>query len=320
MKRVAVLTSGGDAPGMNAAVRAVVRKGIYHGIRIYGVERGFAGLINGSPLNPLWLGSVADIIHRGGTILLTTRTPEFTAAANQEKAADYLKAEGIDGLVIIGGGGSLCGALALQRRGIKVVGIPATIDNDIAGTSSSIGFDTAVNTIVDAINRLRDTATSHERIFVVEVMGRESGFIALAAGLAGGAETVLVPEIDYQLPEICRRLMAGMERGKLHSIILVAEGAASGYQISEEIKEITGLETRVTVLGHLQRGGSPTAADRILASQMGAEAIERLRNGESGQMIALEGGKLVGVPLKDILDVGKAFPEENYRLTRILSI
>ena len=286
---------------------------------IYGVERGFAGLINGSPLNPLWLGSVADIIHRGGTILLTTRKPEFTAAANQEKAADYLKAEGIDGLVIIGGGGSLCGALALQRRGIKVVGIPATIDNDIAGTSSSIGFDTAVNTIVDAINRLRDTATSHERIFVVEVMGRESGFIALAAGLAGGAETVLVPEIDYQLPEICRRLMAGMERGKLHSIILVAEGAASGYQISEEIKEITGLETRVTVLGHLQRGGSPTAADRILASQMGAEAIERLRNGESGQMIALE-GKLVGVPLKDILDVGKAFPEENYRLTRILSI
>ena len=279
---------------MNAAVRAVVRKGIYHGSGSTGWS-GFAGLINGLPLNPLWLGSVADIIHRGH---YSINYPDagIYRGGQPEKAADYLKAEGIDGLVIIGGGAPSTGALALQRRGIKVVGIPATIDNDIAGTSSSIGFDTAVNTIVDAINRLRDTATSHERIFVVEVMGRESGFIALAAGLAGGAETVLVPEIDYQLPEICRRLMAGMERGKLHSIILVAEGAASGYQISEEIKEITGLETRVTVLGHLQRGGSPTAADRILASQMGAEAIERLRNGESGQMIALEGESWSGFP------------------------
>ena len=305
---------------MNAAIRAVVRKGIYHGINMYGVERGFTGLINGTPLCPLGLGSVADIIHRGGTILLTARSPEFTEAANQDKAAKHLKSEGIDGLVIIGGGGSFRGALALQERGIKVIGIPATIDNDIPGTNSSIGFDTAVNTIVDAINRLRDTATSHERVFVIEVMGRDSGFIALAAGLAGGAESVLVPEIDYQLADICRRLMAGIQRGKLHSIILVAEGAASGCFIAEQIKKRTGLETRVTVLGHLQRGGSPTAADRILASQMGAEAVEMLRNNNSGLMVGLRGAELVGVPMEEIFTAGKPFPKNSYRLTRILSI
>ncbi len=305
---------------MNAAIRAIVRKGIYHGIDIYGVERGFAGLINGTPLCPLGLGSVADVIHRGGTILLTARAPEFTESANQDKAAKYLKAQGIDDLVIIGGGGSFRGALALQERGINVAGVPATIDNDIPGTSSTIGFDTAVNTIVDAINRLRDTATSHERVFVIEVMGRDSGFIALAAGLAGGAESIVVPEIDYDLPDICRRLMEGIKRNKLHSIILVAEGAAGGYFISEQINRRTGLETRVTVLGHLQRGGSPTAADRILASQMGAEAVEMLRDNISGQMVGLREGELVGVPMEEIFTAGKPFPEKSYQLTRILSI
>ncbi len=320
MKKIAVLTSGGDAPGMNAAIRAVVRKGIYHGISMYGVERGFSGLLSGAPLLTLGLGSVADIIHRGGTILLTARVPEFTAAENQDKAVKFLESMGIDGLVIIGGGGSFRGALALQELGVKVVGVPATIDNDIPGTSRSIGFDTAVNTIVDAINRLRDTATSHERIFVIEVMGRSSGFIALAAGLAGGAESVLVPEIEYRLGDICRRLMAGIGRGKLHSIILVAEGAASGYFIGEQIKKRTGLETRITVLGHIQRGGSPTAADRILASQMGAEAVEMLRNNNSGQMIGLKAGLLTGVPMEEVFVAGKPFPEKDYRLTSILSI
>ncbi|HHX87187.1 MAG TPA: 6-phosphofructokinase [Firmicutes bacterium] len=320
MKNLAVLTSGGDAPGMNAAIRAVVRKGIYHGLNMFGIERGFAGLINGTRMCPLGLGSVADIIHRGGTILLTARAPEFTESAVQDKAAEYLRAKGIDGLIIIGGGGSFRGALALQERGIKVAGIPASIDNDIPGTNCSIGFDTAVNTIVDAINRLRDTATSHERVFVIEVMGRDSGFIALAAGLAGGAESVLVPEVSYQLSDICRRLMAGIQRGKLHSIILVAEGAASGYFIGEEIKKRTGLETRVTVLGHLQRGGSPTAADRILASQMGAEAVTFLRNYKSGLITGIRGGELIGAPMEEIFTAGKPFPERNYRLTRILSI
>ncbi len=320
LKKIAVLTSGGDAPGMNAAVRAVVRKGIYHGIKMCGVGRGFTGLLSDTPPIPLALGSVADIIHRGGTILLTARAPEFARPASQERAVEHLKKEGIDGLVIIGGGGSFQGALALHERGIKVVGVPATIDNDIPGTNSTIGFDTAVNTIIDAINRLRDTATSHERVFVIEVMGRASGFIALAAGLAGGAESVLVPEIDYQLGAICRRLMAGVERGKLHSIILVAEGAASGYFIGEQIRNRTGLETRVTVLGHLQRGGSPTAADRILASQMGAEAVEMLRRGKSGLMVGMKAGKLIGVPMAGLSTAKKPFPKGNYRLTQILSI
>ena len=319
MRRIAVMTSGGDAPGMNATIRAVVRKAIYHQVEVYGIHRGFAGLVNGDAFCRLESGSVADIIHRGGTMLLTARAPEFKEPAVQDKALLHLQEAGIEGLVVIGGDGSFRGAVALQRKGFKTIGIPGTIDNDIAGSDSSIGFDTAVNTVLDAINRLRDTATSHERIFVIEVMGRTTGFIALAAGLAGGAESILVPEIDYDLDDICRRLTRGIQRGKLHSIILVAEGAASAFYIGGEIKNRLGLETRVTVLGHLQRGGTPTAADRILASRMGAAAVDFLREGKSGLMVAYQAGDITPVPLEKVLSAGKSFPVNLYQLTRVLS-
>ncbi len=319
MHKLAVITSGGDAPGMNAAVRAVVRSGIYYGLEVFGIERGFAGLINGTPLRRMETGSVADIIHRGGTILLTARAPAFMDPAAQDHAARRLLDGGVEGLVVIGGGGSFRGALALAEKGLLVAGVPGTIDNDIPGTETTIGFDTAVNTVVHAINGLRDTATSHERIFVIEVMGRDSGFIALAAGLAGGAESILLPEVKLDLEEICRRLMQGVQRGKLHSIIIVAEGAAGAYQVGAEIKKRTGMETRVTVLGHLQRGGSPTAADRILASRLGAAAVDLLREKKSGFMTAIQAGEVVAVPLEKTFTAGKTFPLNLFELTRILS-
>lgn len=319
MQKIAVLTSGGDAPGMNAAIRAVVRTALYHRMEVYGIERGFAGLCNGSTMIPFTLGSVAGIVHRGGTILHTARAPEFAQSEVQAGAARCLQEAGIEGLVVIGGGGSFCGAGALQELGIKTVGLPATIDHDIPGTEGAVGFDTAVNTILDAINRLRDTATAHERIFVVEVMGRESGFIALTAGIAGGAEAIIVPEVKPDLEGICRRLLEGIARKKTHSLILVAEGAASAYSIGEEVHRKTGLETRVTVLGHIQRGGTPTAADRLLASRMGAAAVELLRGGSGGLMLSLQGDRITAVPLQTGIAGRRAFPEELYKLSLILA-
>ncbi len=241
MGRLGVLTSGGDAPGMNAAIRAVVRKSIYYNIQVFGIQRGFSGLINGEFI-PMGLSSVADIIHRGGTILRTARCPEFVTEEGQGKALKAIKEYNLEGLIIIGGDGSFRGGMALANTGkIKVIGIPGTIDNDIYGTDVSIGFDTAMNTITDAINKLRDTATSHERVFVLEVMGRDTGFLALHAGLAGGAESILVPEIDYDIQKVCDRILRGHKRGKLHSIILVAEGAASGLATGEAIKKCTNM-------------------------------------------------------------------------------
>ncbi len=318
MPRIAILTSGGDAPGMNAAIRAVVRTALYHRMEVYGIERGFAGLVSGSAMRTFTLGSVAGIIHRGGTILHTARAPEFEQKPVQAAAARCLRQAGIEGLVVIGGGGSFCGAGVLQELGIKTVGIPATIDHDIPFTDSAIGFDTAVNTILDAINRLRDTATAHERIFVVEVMGRESGFIALAAGIAGGAEAIIVPEIKPDLEKICRRLREGIARRKTHSLILVAEGAAGAYAVGEQVHRKTGLETRVTVLGHIQRGGTPSASDRLLASRMGAAAVELLRGGTGGQMLSLQGDRITAVPLAEAAG-RRAFPEELYTLSMILA-
>ncbi|MFY9411282.1 MAG: 6-phosphofructokinase [Dethiobacteria bacterium] len=319
MQKIAVLTSGGDAPGMNAAIRAVVRTGLYHRMEVYGIERGFAGLSSESKMKPFSLGSVAGIIHRGGTILHTARAPEFKEKAAQEKAVRYLREAGIEGLVVIGGGGSFRGAHALQDLGIKTVGIPATIDQDIPGTDRSIGFDTAVNTILDAINRLRDTATSHERIFIVEVMGRKSGFIALAAGIAGGAEAIIVPEIEPDLDQICRRLLEGIDRKKTHSLILVAEGAASAYAIGETVHQKTGLETRVTVLGHVQRGGTPSAVDRLLGSRMGAAAVELLRRDSSGMMTALRDDEIAAVSLVESFTGEKVFPKNLYELSLVLA-
>lgn len=320
MQKIAVMTSGGDAPGMNAAIRAVVRSSIYHRLDVYGVERGLEGLCQGSEMKRFSLGSVAGIIHRGGTVLHTARAPEFKDRSVQERAVHNLKGAGIGGLVIIGGGGSFCGAQALQDLGVKTVGIPATIDNDIYGTDSAIGFDTAVNTILDAINRLRDTATSHKRIFIVEVMGRESGFITLAAGIAGGAEAVIIPEIEPDLEGLCRRLLEGIARKKTHSLVLVAEGAAGAYRVSEFIQERTGLETWVTVLGHIQRGGSPSAVDRLLGSRMGAAAVDLLRQDCSGVMTALRGGEIVPVPLLSTLTGRRALPRDLYELSLVLAL
>ncbi|KUK31746.1 MAG: 6-phosphofructokinase [Thermoanaerobacterales bacterium 50_218] len=319
VERIGVLTSGGDAPGMNAAIRAVVRKGIYHGLDVIGIRRGYLGLLKKEFVR-FTLGSVGDIIQRGGTILHTARCEEFKTPEGQAQGAANLKEEGIEGLVVIGGDGSLRGALALARFGIPVVGVPATIDNDLPGTDYTIGFDTAVNTVVEAINKIRDTATSHERTFVIEVMGRHAGHIALYAGLAGGAESILVPEIPYDIDEIIFKLERGLNRGKSHSIIIVAEGAGSGLEIGQEIRRRTGLETRITILGHLQRGGTPTALDRILASRLGAKAIDLLMSGETKKMVGVVNGEVVVSDLEEVLQKKRELNREMWELAGILAI
>ncbi len=266
------------------------------------------------------MGSVADIIHRGGTILLTARTPEFMERSGREQALQVIEKSGVDGLIVIGGDGSLRGADALERLGVRTVVVPGTIDNDIACSDYSIGFDTAVYNVTDAVNKVRDTATSHERVYVIEVMGRTSGHIALAAGLAGGAESILVPEVPFDLAEVCNRLQRGVQRGKLHSIILVAEGAGSALNVGEEIKKRTKMETRVTILGHLQRGGTPTAFDRILASRLGAAAVDLLRSGSHGKMVGFRSSDIHVTSFAEVLAEKKEFPQELYRLATILAI
>ena len=320
MLRIAVLTSGGDSPGMNAAIRAVVRKAIYHGLEVIGIQRGFSGFIE-ADMGPMNLGSVADIIHRGGTILRTARSDEFMSGPGRARAHANIERFGIQGLVIIGGDGSFKGAEIFHNEfNVPVIGVPGTIDNDIAGTDYSIGFDTAVNTVVEAINKIRDTATSHERTFIVEVMGRESGCIAMTSGLAGGAESILIPELDYSLDEVCDKLYRGYKRGKLHSIIIVAEGAASGIDVGRVIREKTGLDTKVTILGHLQRGGTPTAFDRILASRMGAKAVDLLMSGYRRHMVGMVAGEIIVCPLETVFSVKKPIDMDVYNLAGILSI
>jgi len=319
MKRIGILTSGGDASGMNAAIRAVVRTAVFHGLEVEGILRGYAGLIYGE-FKPLNVSSVGDIIHRGGTILLTARSNEFMEPDGFNQAVKMLRHKGIEGLVVIGGDGSFRGAAKLHEQGIKVIGIPATIDNDIACTDYTIGFDTAVNTVIDAINKLRDTATSHERIFLVEVMGRDSGQIALHAGIAGGAESILIPEFEPNYDEVSEKILRGRERGKLHSIILVAEGVGGAMKVSQEIKLRTGLDTRVTILGHIQRGGTPTAFDRMLGSRMGAKAVELLLEGKSNLMVGMINNSIVATDLTKALDQVKEVDEELYRLANILAI
>ncbi|MCR3922526.1 MAG: 6-phosphofructokinase [Firmicutes bacterium] len=319
MRKIGVLTSGGDAPGMNAAIRAVVRKAIYHGMEVIGFRRGYHGLMEGE-FDLLRLGSVADIIHRGGTILLTARAPEFIELAGRQRAVKVIRESGIDALVVIGGDGSFRGALELENLGVCTVGVPGTIDNDIACTDYTIGFDTAVNNVTDAVNKVRDTATSHERVYVIEVMGRSAGYIALAAGLAGGAESILVPEIPFDLDEVMERLRRGVKRGKLHSIILVAEGAASAISVAEALKSHTHMDVRVTILGHVQRGGTPTAFDRMLASRLGAAAVDLLRSGCHGQMLGFLNGQVQGIPFEKALAQQKSFPKDLYQLATILAI
>ncbi|MGM1032473.1 MAG: 6-phosphofructokinase [Bacillota bacterium] len=319
MKRIGVLTSGGDSPGMNAAVRAVVRKAIFHEMEVFGIYHGYQGLINGN-IKKLELGSVGDIIHRGGTMLHTARCPEFKTEEGQLKAIEQLNKHGIEGIVIIGGDGSYRGARALTERGFPCIGVPGTIDNDIPGTDFTIGFDTALNTVIDAIDKIRDTATSHERTYVVEVMGRDAGDIALWAGLAGGAETILCPEYEYDIEDLIGKLNRGHDRGKKHSIIIVAEGVGSAVDISRKIEAKAGFETRVTVLGHVQRGGSPSANDRVLASRLGARAVELLLEGKGGRAVGIEQNQLVDYDIIEALSKPHTIDKKMYELSAELSI
>lgn len=318
-KKIGVLTSGGDAPGMNAAVRAVVRRGLSLGVEVVGVRRGYAGLIAGDFLE-LSVSSVGDIIHRGGTFLHTARSERFMQPEGQQEAIAQARNAGIEGLVVIGGDGSFRGAIKLTQQGLPAVGVPGTIDNDIYGTDSTIGFDTAVNTCLDAIRKIRDTATSHDRTFVLEVMGRNSGWIALACGLGGGAESILIPERPVDIHEVIARLKRGVERGKRHSLIIVAEGAGEGFKIGEQIRKRTGFDTRVTVLGHIQRGGGPTAVDAMLASRLGARAVELLAEGKGGHFVGVVNNEVVTPPLENVLDKHKTIPAELIDLAEVLAI
>lgn len=319
MRTIGVLTSGGDAPGMNAAIRAVVRYGIYHNVRILGIKKGYNGLINGD-IEEMSLSSVADIIHRGGTMLRTARSEEFKTDEGFKKALNVIRIFGIDGIVVIGGDGSFNGAKKLSDAGIPTIGIPGTIDNDLGYTNYTIGFDTAVNTVLDAVSKIRDTSASHGRANIVEVMGRHCGDIALYAGLTGGAESVIVPEEGFDIDDVCKRLIQGRNRGKLHSIILLAEGVGNAYEFGKEIQEKTGIETRVTILGHIQRGGTPTAFDRMLASRMGAKAVELLLEGKSSRVIGIKGNELFDMDIDEALNMKKEFNNDIYELTKILSI
>lgn len=318
VKSIAVLTSGGDSQGMNAAVRAVVRSALYHGLDVYGIQRGYQGLLN-EDIRKMDLRSVGDIIQRGGTVLQTARCKEFTTLEGQQAGAAILRKHGIDGVVVIGGDGSYQGAHKLCEQGIAAMGVPGTIDNDIPFTDYTIGFDTAVSIVVDAVNKLRDTMTSHERSSVVEVMGRHCGDIALYAGLASGAETILVPEVPYNLDEIASRMEENYNQGKRHSIVIVAEGVGKGEDIAAQITARNGVEARVTVLGHIQRGGTPTHNDRILASRLGDFAVRQLIAGESGKGCGVIKGELVATPIEKVISTKKPFDHELYELTTRLS-
>lgn len=318
VKKIAVLTSGGDSQGMNAAVRAVVRSGLYHGLEVFAVQRGYAGLIN-DDIREMDLRSVGDIIQRGGTILQTARCKEFLTPEGQQLGADNLRKRGIDGLVVIGGDGSYQGANKLSKLGIKTMGLPGTIDNDIPFTDFTIGFDTAVSIVVDAINKIRDTMSSHERSSVVEVMGRHCGDIALYSGLASGAETILVPEVPYDLDEIANRMSENFKMGKRHSIIIVAEGVGKGEDIAAEITKRNGIEPRVTVLGHIQRGGTPTHNDRILAGSLGDFAVRKLLEGVSGKACGVIKGELTVTDIDQVVNSKKQFNMELYELAKRLS-
>lgn len=319
MKRIAVLTSGGDAPGMNPAIRAVVRIGIYHSLEVFGVRYGYEGLMDGDFL-PLSLGSVGDIIQRGGTFLFSTRSEKFKTTKGREQALRQLKGHNIEGLIVIGGDGSFRGARILAEMGLPTIGIPGTIDNDIPCTDFSLGFDTAVNTVIEAIDKIRDTAASLERIHVIEVMGRNAGDIALWSGLAGGAESILLPEAEADMDNIVKRLIQAQKRDKKHSIIIVAEGVARGNEVVKTIQERTDSEVRLTVLGHIQRGGSPSAFDRLLGSRMGAEAVELLIAGHSGVMVVIQNNQMLAVPFEEALSQKHELSLSIYELTHTLAI
>lgn len=319
MKKIGVLTSGGDSPGMNAAIRAVVRCGIETGMEVYGIYRGYEGLLDGE-IRLLDRNSVGDILHRGGTILKTARSERFKTEEGQQHAVSMLETFGIEGLVIIGGDGSLRGGCELDRRGIRVMGLPGTIDNDLGYTDFTIGFDTAVSTVLDAVTKIRDTSSSHERTTVIEVMGRHCGDIALYAGLPGGAEGILIPEIDTDINELCKKIVIGANRGKQHSIIIKAEGVGiSSQELAETIQYRTGRETRLVVLSYLQRGGSPTLGDRMLATLTGAKAVELLQEDSRSKAIGISCGEIVAYDLAEAVEQKREIDTDMYRLIGILS-
>ena len=318
VKTIGVLTSGGDAPGMNAAIRAVVRTAINKGLKVKGIMRGYAGLLQEEIVDMNGL-SVADIIGRGGTVLYTARCPEFTTAEGQQKGAEICRRHGIDGLVVIGGDGSFKGAGKLSALGINTVGLPGTIDLDIACTDYTIGFYTAVNTAMDAIDRVRDTSTSHERCSIIEVMGRNAGYIALWCGLANGAEDILLPErYDGNEQELISRIIENRKRGKKHHIIINAEGIGHSASMARRIEAATGIETRATILGYMQRGGAPTCKDRVYASIMGSKAVELLCAGKSNRVVAYKNGEYVDYDIQEALSMKKDIPEEQYKISKML--
>ncbi len=319
IKKIGVLTSGGDSPGMNAAIRAAVRTAYTDEIAVVGIRRGYSGLLDEEFID-MDYSSVGGIMEKGGTVLRSSRCEEFRTEEGREKAADLLRSNGIDALVVIGGEGSLNGAkLLMDENGIPVIGLPGTIDNDIAMTDMCIGVDTCLNTCVETIQKLKDTASSHERAFVVEVMGRNSGYVALASGMAVGAEAIIVPELPVDYEAIAEKIWNERKRGKINCIIVVAEGASSAYTVARHVEHRIGYETRITILGHIQRGGSPTAFDRVLASRMGYASVKALEEGKAGMMMSLNGGKIKGIPLEEVLSHKKELDMELMEMAKILS-
>ena len=318
LKCIAVMTSGGDSPGMNAAARAVVRTALHEGVEVWGINNGYKGMLE-DDMYQQSSRSVSDLIQRGGTFLGTARSKEFKTEAGRKKGLANLKKHGIEGLVIIGGDGSLTGGALLSDLGMPIVGLPGTIDNDVWGTDYTIGADTAANTIVDAINKLRDTASAHRRIILIEVMGRKSGWLAMMSGIAGGAEYVLVPEVKFDLDQICEEIKKSYEEGKRYSIIVVAEGAGSAVEMGKIVAEKTDIDTRVSVLGHIQRGGSPSVEDRIKASMLGEKAALALISGTSNVVFGFDAGKVVSIDLYDAVNHQKTLDPELVRLARVLA-
>ena len=319
MNTIGVLTSGGDAPGMNAAVRAVVRTAIALGMKVKGIRRGYNGLIEGDIID-LDVRSVSDIIHRGGTVLYTARSPRFKTEEGMKEAIDNCKKHGIEGIVVIGGDGSYRGARDLSLRGIPCVGVPGTIDNDISSTEYTIGFDTAMNTAMEMVDKIRDTAQSHDRCSVVEVMGRRAGYLALQAGIAVGATAVLVPEVEFKIEDVIEKIKATQKTGKKHFIVVVAEGVGGVEEIAKKIEAETGVEARATILGHVQRGGNPTVRDRVMATEMGYAAVKLLKDGIGNRVIGWKKGEIVNYDIYEALNMKKPFDDEMYEIAHTTSI
>lgn len=323
INKLAVLTSGGDSPGMNAAIRAIVRTAAFYNIEIYGVRKGYDGLIKGNMIK-LTKRSVGNTLHRGGTFLKTSRSQKFRTKAGRNRAYNQLKKKGVQGIIVIGGDGSLTGAKIFSAEfNIPVIGIPATIDNDLYGTDLTIGFDTAINTAVEAVDRIRDTADSHDRVFFIEVMGRQAGFIALQTGIASGAASIMIPEIDMTPAEVIDMIKINLKRKKLFNLVIVAEGTAHGnvYDLEAIVKEeLPHLDMRVSIIGHLQRGGTPSAADRVLASRLGYAAITGILEGRSTQMVGLKNNKITYVPFQDAISKRKKMNKSLIEMSKILGI